>query len=376
MLALAGAGVLAAGVGLAVWMRTADDGSAVRERPVGPRVEVASPQPVADAPWVRQTGFLRAAESTEVSSEIAARIGSVSDRFVPGGRVERGHVLVELESTALAAELARARAQLERAIAARERSVAALRRERQLVERNFRSEASLEAVRTEAETARADVAAARASVQAARTRHDAMTIQAPFDALVVDERASRGQFVQPGAPLGRLVLATHAELPIDVRPAVFSRIGAFEALGASVPIHDPQDHRLLAEGTITAIAPELDPRTRTRELRLRIPDPFTGQTPLTLNALVVARLPVAGRSGPVFELPASALQADQSLWAVDDRNELAPLEFELITRRDDSIWVLGPRLDAATRVMTTSIDVPMAGMPVRTEDVAQRADSR
>ncbi|MEZ5649897.1 MAG: efflux RND transporter periplasmic adaptor subunit [Burkholderiaceae bacterium] len=374
LLTLAGVGVLIGGIGLALWLRPSDE-SEGRARPVGPRIDVAVPRPVAELPYVSQTGFLRASESTEVSSEIAARIARVSPSFVPGERVQMGHELIVLESTTLAADLARAQAQLERATAARDRSVAALRRERRLVERNFRSAASLDTARTEAETARADVAAARASVEAARKRHEGMTIAAPFDALVVEERASRGQFVQPGTPLGRLVLADHAELPLRVRPEVFERIGSFQALGTTVSIHDSRSDRKLAEGTITAIAPELDAKTRTRELLISVPDPFSREPPLTLNALAVARLPFAQGPGRLFALPDTALQADQSVWMVDEQGRLRPLQFELIARRDESILIRSEQLAAATRVMTTRIDVPVAGMPVRTAGEPERVAS-
>ena len=375
LLTLAGGLVLAAGVALALWLRPQPDPDPT-PRPLGPRVDVATPRPLSGPAFVRQTGFLRAAESTEVSSEIAARIATVSDRFVPGERVAKGHELVGLESTALAADLARDRAQLERAIAARDRSVAALERERKLVERNFRSAASLDSVRTEAETAKADVAAARASVEAARIRFDGMTVDAPFDALVVEENASRGQFVQPGTPLGRLVLASHAELAVSVRPEVFSRIGAYRALQASVPILDPEDDRELAVGTITAISPSLDPRTRTRELRIRIREPFSREPPLTIHALVAARLPIADASGSIYELPESALQADESVWTVDERDNLRELTFELVARRDQTILVRSEAITPATRVVTTPVEVPLAGMPVRTAPGRERMVSR
>ena len=374
-LTLAGLAVLAAGIGLSLWLWPRDEEPS-QARPVAPRVEVVAARPRPGGAYIRQTGFLRAAESTEVSSEVAARIATVSERFLPGLRVAKGHQLIGLESTTLAADLERANAQLERAIAARDRATAALRRERQLVERDFRSAASLETVRTEAATARADVAAARASVEAARTRFDGMTIVAPFDALVVEEDAARGQYVQPGAALGRLVLAAYAELPLSVRPEVFRRIGGHATLDARVPVHDPHSGRELAVGRVVAIAPALDPRTRTRELRIRIDEPFSRDPPLTLNALAEARLPLTGGAGDVYELPAAALQADQSIWTVDEREQLRELAFEMIARRDEAVLIRSDDVTPATRIVTTLMDVPVAGMGVRTGETPDRVVSR
>ena len=140
-------------------------------------------------PTAEVTGEAVAPRAVDLSSELAGRIVEVS--FAPGAAVDRGQVLVRLDTSEEQAQLAAARAEAELA--------------RMALSRNERLMLSGAAAEEARDTARAQYAAATAAVQRLQAIIDKKTLRAPFDARAGLHELGVGQYLDRGTVITRLV---------------------------------------------------------------------------------------------------------------------------------------------------------------------------
>lgn len=153
------------------------------------------------------TGRLTPTNQVEVGSEISGRIESVEVDF--NDPVEKGQVLAVMDTDQLEARVAERKAQLAAAKAALKQAEATVREERakaerakQLVEKNFTSEQTLESAVAAAERAEAAVTSAEAQVFVAQATLDAdlttlkkAVIRSPIDGIVISREVEAGQTI-------------------------------------------------------------------------------------------------------------------------------------------------------------------------------------
>jgi HlyD family secretion protein len=150
----------------------------------------------------------------DVGSTVTGRVAQVTVR--EGAQVQRGEVLVRLETDELQAALAQAVASERQADATLQAARATLQRAEQLVKQNFYSAAQLDEARRALDVAVAQQGAARAAVTAARARLEQARIEAPAEARVLARMVEPGQIVQPGKALLTLALAGPTQLVAQV----------------------------------------------------------------------------------------------------------------------------------------------------------------
>lgn len=135
------------------------------------------------------SGPMQPVRGTDVSSEESGAVSGIPHD--KGEYVKAGDVLVELDRSLLAIEVANAEAAVELAEYNADRA-------RQLREADKASQ-------TQALTAETQARQARAGLGAARLRYKRAAIKAPFAGLVSDRYVEPGQLVMPGQPVARVV---------------------------------------------------------------------------------------------------------------------------------------------------------------------------
>lgn len=329
-----------------------------------PLVDIVRPEPVSSPPAIRESGFVRASDRVEVAPEVSGRIVEIGEGFSLGARVEEGDLLVRLESSTLETRLAQARADLNSAEAAQSQASAELMRQEELQASNVVSEAEVERVRAQAATARARVEQAQAAVNAAQLRLDETELTAPFDAVVVQEDASLGQFLSVGASIGVLVAADVAEVRAGLSEQSFRQLrrgGRIEGREVRVEV----DGGETLTGTIAALAPVIEGQARTVEIVVEVADPFAEGRDLVLNALVTVVIPLPDSDEDLFRLPMGALQVGERLWRVQSDDTLEPVPADVQRRGDDDVYVTSDALSADDRILLTEIANPLPGLAVR-----------
>ena len=187
------------------------------------------------------TGTVRSKQSVEISSQIMARIGSITVNA--GDSVKPDDLLIRLDSTDLRARLAQARAQVN-SIKARESQAARhYKRTQGLYLQDSATKADLEQAEAQYRSVKSQLAAAGETVKEAENALDYSEIRATVAGRIVDRHAEPGDRAVPGMKLLSLYDPgiLRIEAPIRETLALKLKIGQsltaeFDALNQSVPV--------------------------------------------------------------------------------------------------------------------------------------------
>lgn len=236
-------------------------------------------------------------------SRIAAETsGVVLDWSVDAGeRVAKGQLIARLDPRDAELNLQRAQAALDAARARERLATSQLLRAQELVAKGFFSQEALTQRETETAVLRAEISAAQAQLDTARRQLEKTRILSPFDGVVRERMAQRGESVAPGTVLFLISERGANELSATINPADAPGLLAAKdlrltALGQSYPV------RVLRVGSAVSSS------ARTQSARLAFADP--------------AQTPPAGLTGTLHwrdarpHLPASLIVRRQSTLGV------------------------------------------------------------
>jgi membrane fusion protein (multidrug efflux system) len=187
-------------------------------------------------------GSLRAVAGTEVTSEAAGIVADIG--FDSGHEVERGDVLLRLDSSTDEAQLAALEAQ---ELLARQD----LERIQQLYERRA-------VARSDLDRAAAQAGSASANVRAQRARIAQKIVRAPFSGVLGIRRVDIGQYLAPGTPM--VTLQALDPIFVDFRLPQQLSGSIREGLAVGVLVEAFGGQRF--EGQVSALEPLVDESTR------------------------------------------------------------------------------------------------------------------
>ncbi|MFP4352074.1 MAG: efflux RND transporter periplasmic adaptor subunit [Puniceicoccaceae bacterium] len=274
-------------------------------------VEVARPETVSGEPSFAFTGTITARRTAALSPRLP---GLVLEADADVGHVAKaGDVLVQLDPTLARIELRRAEADLEAVRADLDDAQRRLDEAVQLGDSNFpRSERESRA--TALRLAEVAVSRMKAILEDRRERVERHKVPAPFDGIVARKRAEMGEWVETGDPVIDLVGREHLRLDVRVpqeRIAIARRTDR-------VTIRLPGLPDAETEGRVSAVAPSVDPGTRSLLVRVRIEDPPDGVKP-GMSAVAVFR-PEA--DGETLTIPRDAIirsaMGETYVWRVEE----------------------------------------------------------
>ncbi len=251
-------------------------------------------------------------------SRLAFRLGGklVERRVDVGAAVKRGQVLARLD--AQDASLNAAQAEAARALAEAE-----AKRYRELRERNFVSQAVLDAKETALATAAAQAGVAKN--QAAYT-----TLVADRDGVVTAVEAEAGQVVAAGQTVLRVAEGREKEIVIAVPEADVEAVRAAESFEVGLSSRPGR----VWQGRLREFSPSADPATRTFTARIAVPE-ADESVRLGMSAGVRAKVSLRDTA---LRLPLSAFftRDDQAnVWVVDPATQTVSL------RKVDTDGVVG-----------------------------------
>ncbi len=209
-------------------------------------------------------------------------------------------------------------------------------------------------------------------------------VVAPFDGFVREESVDVGQIVSAGQTVGRLFASNAVEVVVplsdsdaslipglwelearDGEPRVAARVVAQYGSGSYV-----------WEGYVDRAEAFLDAQTRTIDVIVRVPDPFSENAPTSRTAVVSGAPPLlvgefveAEIEGleidDYFKVPRASLQPGNEVWMVRD-GVVNIVPVQVLQRADDEVFVTGA-LEHGLAVITGGIQFATEGMPVQTE---------
>lgn len=242
--------------------------------------------------------------------DVHAKLGGTLDKvFVQlGDRIAEGAVLATLDRReidaqvdAAAAAVGVARAGLDAADAGLTNAAAEVERARNLFEKGAMPKQRLDAAdtawraaRAQRDLANATIAQAEAALRRAHEVQRDATLRAPVSGVIVERNFDAGTLVGPGSERAVVSVADIRTLKLE---AGVSELEAGRLkLGSTATITLPAKPGETYQGTLAAIAPEIDPRNRHFQIEIRV-DNRAQQ--LLGGMYASARIPVARADGIV-----------------------------------------------------------------------------
>jgi membrane fusion protein (multidrug efflux system) len=306
------------------WMRA-------RSKKSGAPTAALKAIPVRIAPVSRTTlrqvlvlsGTIEPVQQVDLKPKISGRLERLAledgTLLTEGTPVKAGAVVAVLEHRDLDAQAAQARAAVDTAqagVLAAQAAQAEAVRERKRAENLLAQGSATEQARDRAvtvderaaaalEQAKAQLEQARASLQAAEVMRDEATLRAPFDGVIAGKYADPGSLVTPGSALLRIVPIDEVRILVAVPTPHLPALVAGRAT-AEVAVDVWPDRTFPC--AIRTIFPEVSAATRTAtiELRVRNPDPGSGEPILRPGMYAAIRIVLDTRE-KVLAVPADSV---------------------------------------------------------------------
>ena len=334
-------------------------------------------------PEILVMGTVRPEKEIILSPRVGGEIISVSPSFTPGGFVDEGEVLMQIDPSDYEVVLLQRESELLQASADLELELGRqdlAKKDYKELEGTISSEyKSLVLRKPQLNTARSRVEAAEAAVRRAQLDLERTRIRAPFAAHIINREANVGSQVSPGETLGKLVGVEHYWIEAAVPVSDLQWIDFTEeqgSTGSGVRIRNraawPEDS--FREGEVHSLIGELENQTRLARVLLTVSDPLShepesaGLPPLMIGSFVEAR--IAGiRIRDVVRIDRDYVRKDDTIWI--DKNDVLEIRELDIVFRDDEFAYVRSGLDAEDQVITTNLATVFDGAALRMAEATQ-----
>ncbi|HJW53642.1 MAG TPA: efflux RND transporter periplasmic adaptor subunit [Burkholderiaceae bacterium] len=250
-----------------------------------------------------------------IESRLGFRVGGkiVARKVDVGTLVKRGQVLMQLDPQDLQLAQAQSSAGLRAAESNRDLAKAELKRYQDLREKNFVSQAVLDAKQTAYKAAQASYEQAAAGYRNQSNQVGYAALLSDSDGVVTGVDAEIGQVVAAGAPVVRIARQGEKEIVIgipedqvdEMRRISDVRVRIWANPGSAIP------------GKLRELSPVADPATRTYTARIAMPD-APPEVRLGMTAYVTF---AAKTADPTIKAPLTALFQEKgasAVWVIDN----------------------------------------------------------
>lgn len=336
-------------------------------------------------------GTVRPSAEVDIIPQISGKVVWINPGFQSGGRIEVGQTIFRIEEEDYLYRVREAEADLEarrvELLEAREKAEIARTEYEQFSGRRSNGAPSTRQANpltlrepqlkaAEAALDREEARVADAKLALSRTQ-----VRAPFDGYVRSESVDLGQFVPAGQAVGRMFATDAVEVVVPLSDANAALIPGLWELRAGdaerqVPArviarYGDSDH--VWDGYVDRAEVSLDKQTRTIDVIVRVPDPFTRDVPVDgpggMPPLLVGKFVEVTIEGLVpevyYRVPRAALQPGNEVWAIRGEGVVHLVPVHVLQRADDEVFVTG-FLENGQPVVTGGIQFATEGMRVQT----------
>jgi RND family efflux transporter MFP subunit len=342
-------------------------------------VEVTGVERGTFRPEIVAMGEVRPELEIVLSPRVGGEIIMISDSFTPGGYVEKGEVLLQIDPADFEANLQQRQSELLQASANLELELGRqdlAKRDYKALEGTISSEYKTLVLREpQLNSARASVEAAKVAVQRAELDLERTRIRAPFAAHIISREANIGSQVAPGERLGRLVGIERywVEAAVPVSSLQWMEFPADDGLaGSAAQIRNragwPEGE--FRAGQVHSLIGALEDQTRLARVLLSVSDPLAhdpasaGLPPLMMGSYVEARIegkPIEN----VIRMERDYLRQRDTVWIMEE-GMLRIREADIVFRDQGHVYIRSG-LNADDQVVTTNLATVIEGAPLRLE---------
>ena len=328
-------------------------------------------------PTIEAMGTVQPSQDIILSPRISGRILQRSSSFTPGGYVEEGDMLLQIDPSDYENTLQQRRSELRQAEADLQLEMGrqdVAQQDYQLLGDTLAAQnEDLVLRRPQLNSARSSVESARAAVEQAELNLQRTTITAPFDAQILRRNVNVGSQVAPGDELGRLVgLDTYwVEATVPVSKLRWLTMPEDGEEGSPVRIHNRTawEEGAYREGQLFRMVGTLENETRMARVLITVPDPLAyereAEAPkLMIGSYVEAHIQ-AETLQDVVRLNRDYVREDETVWVMEN-GELSIRDVGIVFR-DAEFAYIESGLQDGDRVVTTNLSTVSEGAPLRLE---------
>ncbi|MEE9273412.1 MAG: efflux RND transporter periplasmic adaptor subunit [Robiginitomaculum sp.] len=373
--------ILTAFILLAVFMKVMSPKPEIKKK-TRPTLAVMAAMAVQNSVRLKVSVQGQARPKTEIDlvPEVSGKITHVSPKFVTGGIFNKGEVLYRIDDADYKVAVIRAKASVARAqqVLTREMAEGAIAKE-DWKDLGQGEASALTLRKPQLLEARAGLQSAQADLDNANIRLGRTEVKAPFNGRVRDKFADIGQFVNPGARLGRIFSTNIAEVRLALSDADLARLDLPVAYVAKTRKSAP-DVRLSAlvggklrvwDGKITRTEAAYDPQTRSLYAIAEVTDPYgkgaaDGNFPLAPGLFVDAEI-----SGKLLEnvitIPRDGLRPEDLVYTVDQEG-IAKSNSVLVLDTNMNRAVIGSGIETGQLVIVSPLEKSQISLNFRVLD--------
>jgi RND family efflux transporter MFP subunit len=317
-------------------------------------------------------GMVTPRAAISVQSQVSGEVVSLHPNLVSGGAFDKGEILIQIDSRTYEANLEEARAS-QAANRANfdflEKQVARLR---SLRESEYTGEEVFDDAVSRREQTVATIARQEAIIKSRSLDLERTSIRAPFAGRIYDESVDIGDIVSPGKELARFYASDEVEIVVSLNaddsafiPDLWATDKTMNRKAWVTVDHGGNEYEW--QGYVHRVESDIDRVTRTVDVVVRIPDPFTPGTPRSASELPVqleappllvgmyADVAIEGMQIPNhFVIPVSALRQDNTIWTVAE-GILRIEPVQLVRQEGEFVVLLAPGLSEGTQIIISDI---------------------
>jgi RND family efflux transporter MFP subunit len=340
-------------------------------------VDVLTVQRDTVQPTIEAMGTVRPVQDVVLRPRVEGKILQRSAAFTPGGYVQEGETLLQIDPSDYENTLQQRKGELRQAesdlkIEMGRQNVA--RQDYQLLDDTLSEENRALVLREpQLNAARSEVESARAAVEQARLNLRRTRIEAPFDAHILRRNVNVGSQVAPGDELARLVGLDRYWVEATVPLSKLQWLSVPEEADGEGPparVHNRTawEDGAYREGHLAKVVGALEDRTRMARVLIEVPDPHAsrpehdGQPRLMIGSYVETQLQAQTLTG-VFRLNRDYVRDDETVWVMKD-GKLQIRDAEIVFR-DATYAYIRSGLEDGDKVVTTNLTTVTDGAPLR-----------
>ncbi len=350
-------------------------------------VEVISPKPLEVSVRIKSYGTVIPYRSQTLASRVSSQVITLSEDLIPGSIVKKGELLVALDPTDYELILKEREASVTNAkltLQTELENQKSAQYDFSIFKQNVTPEQKEYLLRyPHIKAAKANLKAQEAAYEKAKSDLQRCKVYAPFDAVVLDVEVATGDMVSSSKTLATLAKAEAFWIKVALSPAKLKGIDIpnYNAKNGSNAVirHDfwDQDTPSLA-GEVQSIEKVLDENSKMAYLLIRVNDPLhlsshkKHQKPLLLNGFV--SIDIEGKKiHDVLKVPLSALHHNDTVWILQENHTLHIQKVTKIWQDEKYVYLPAKILKANESLITTLLETPIEGMPLRTQ---KKVDSK
>lgn len=331
-------------------------------------------------PTIMAMGTVEPAQDITLSPRVGGEIIALAPAFTPGGYVNKGDVLLQIDPADYQNVLQRRKSELQQAISdlnveMGRQNVAV--KDYELLDETLAGEYKALVLREpQLNAARAKVKAAQAAVDQAKLELERTKIKAPFKAHILSRNVSVGSQVSPRDNLGRLVgLDTYwivttvplAHLPWLSFPQTDGETGSLVHIQNRVAWQEDT----YRTGQLHRMVGALEDETRLARVYVSVPDPLShrpesaGLPPLMIGAFVETGIEAEPIKNAI-RIRRDYVRANNTVWVLE--NEKLSIRPVKIAFRDEDYAYISSGLNNNDWVVTTNLSRVREGAALRVKN--------